>query len=195
MGKKLIGVTGGIGAGKSVVSRILRLKGFPVYDCDSRAKDLMDSSEEILKAIALHFGEEVIKNDGSLDRVLIASLVFSLDDERLWLNKLVHGAVREDLMMWKSECDAELCFVESAIMISSGLDLLCDKIWVIEAPVELRKDRALKRGGVTEENLDLRIKAQRMEIDALPSEKVECIENSEESSLLLQIERLLNENY
>lgn len=195
MGKKLIGVTGGIGAGKSVVSRILRLKGFPVYDCDSRAKDLMDSSEEILKALALHFGEEVIKNDGSLDRVLIASLVFSLDDERLWLNKLVHGAVREDLMMWKSECDAELCFVESAIMISSGLDLLCDKIWVIEAPVELRKDRALKRGGVTEENLDLRIKAQRMEIDALPSEKVERIENSEESSLLLQIERLLNENY
>lgn len=195
MGKKLIGVTGGIGAGKSVVSRILRLKGFPVYDCDSRAKDLMDSSEEILKALALHFGEEVIKNDGSLDRVLIASLVFSLDDERLWLNKLVHGAVREDLMMWKSECDAELCFVESAIMVSSGLDLLCDKIWVIEAPVELRKDRALKRGGVTEENLDLRIKAQRMEIDALPSEKVERIENSEESSLLLQIERLLNENY
>lgn len=195
MGKKLIGVTGGIGAGKSVVSRILRLKGFPVYDCDSRAKDLMDSSGEILKALALHFGEEVIKNDGSLDRVLIASLVFSLDDERLWLNKLVHGAVREDLMMWKSECDAELCFVESAIMISSGLDLLCDKIWVIEAPVELRKDRALKRGGVTEENLDLRIKAQRMEIDALPSEKVERIENSEESSLLLQIERLLNENY
>lgn len=195
MGKKLIGVTGGIGAGKSVVSRILRLKGFPVYDCDSRAKDLMDSSEEILKALVLHFGEEVTKNDGSLDRVLIASLVFSLDDERLWLNKLVHGAVREDLMMWKSECDAELCFVESAIMVSSGLDLLCDKIWVIEAPVELRKDRALKRGGVTEENLDLRIKAQRMEIDALPSEKVERIENSEESSLLLQIERLLNENY
>lgn len=191
----LIGITGGIGAGKSVVSRILRLKGFEVYDCDSRARELMESDDEILSALSDRFGERLIQDDGSLDRALIAEEVFTSDETRIWLNTLVHSVVRNDLEQWHDSSDDDLCFVESAIMVTSGLDKMCDRIWLIDAPLQLRKERALKRGGVSPENLDLRIAAQSMEFDALPPEKIVIIENSYNSSLLTQIEMLLNSKY
>lgn len=187
----LIGITGGIGAGKSVVSRILRLKGFDVYDCDLRARELMESDEKILSALSGRFGERVIRDDRSLDRTLIAESVFSSDETRIWLNTLVHSAVRNDLERWYNSMAKDLCFVESAIMVTSELDRICDRIWLIDAPLQLRKERALKRGGITPENLDLRIASQRMEFDALPAEKTVIIENNDSSSLLTQIELLL----
>lgn len=191
----LIGITGGIGAGKSVVSRILRLKGFRVYDCDSRAKWLMENAPEISGALIERYGEDVISLETGLNRAMLAEKVFAIEEERLWLNKLVHGVVRTDLKVWHEISAEEICFVESAIMVSSGLDRMCQRIWLVDAPLELRKERAMSRGGVSEENLELRIRSQRFEFDLLPPEKVERIENGGKSSLLTQIERLLEKNY
>ena len=182
----LIGITGGIGAGKSVVSRILRLKGYPVYDCDLRARILMENSEEIRQALMSRFGEEVISDDGTLDRALIATRVFANVEERDWLNKLVHGAVRDDLSKWTDEHGGAVCFVESAIMVTSGLDRMCDAIWLVDAPQEVRMARAIGRGGVDPENIALRMEAQRGEFDGLPPNKTIIIENTDQRSLLEQ---------
>lgn len=182
----LIGITGGIGAGKSVVSRILRLKGYPVYDCDLRARILMENSEDIRQALVSRFGEEVISDDGTLDRALIATRVFANAEERDWLNKLVHGAVRDDLSKWTDEHDGAVCFVESAIMVTSGLDRMCDAIWLVDAPQEVRMARAIGRGGVDPENIALRMDAQRGEFDGLPPDKTIIIENTDQRSLLEQ---------
>lgn len=190
--KKLIGITGGIGTGKSVVSRILRLKSFPVYDCDSRARMLMEDSERILESLRCRYGSECILPDGKLNRTLIASKVFTAEEERLWLNSLVHAEVRKDLEMWANSSPGGICFVESAIMVSSHLDRMCDEIWLVEAPAELRIERALKRGGISRENLMLRMESQRFEFDMLPEEKVKRISNDGSLSLLSQITELIN---
>lgn len=190
--KKLIGITGGIGTGKSVVSRILRLKSFPVYDCDSRARMLMEDSEEILTSLSCRYGSECILPEGKLNRSLIASKVFAAEEERLWLNSLVHGEVRKDLDIWRNCSYSGLCFVESAIMVSSHLDRMCDEIWLVEAPAELRIERALNRGGISRENLMLRMESQRFEFDMLPEEKVKRISNDGSLSLLSQITELIN---
>lgn len=193
MSYEVIGITGGIGAGKSVVSRILRLKGYPVYDCDSEARSLMESSEEILAALQGRFGEECILECGGLNRGYIASRVFNDAEELTWLNALVHGAVREDVRDWveaRASAGKEILFVESAILYTSGLDKMCDRIWLVTAPEELRLERAMKRGGASEEDLRRRIESQRMEFDALPAVKVSEIENSC-ASLLERVEELL----
>ena len=193
MSYEVIGITGGIGAGKSVVSRILRLKGYPVYDCDSEARSLMESSEEILAALQGRFGEECILECGGLNRGYIASRVFNDAEELTWLNALVHGAVREDVRDWveaHASAGKEILFVESAILYTSGLDKMCDRIWLVTAPEELRLERAMQRGGASEEDLRRRIESQRMEFDALPAVKVSEIENSC-ASLLERVEELL----
>lgn len=195
MNYEVIGITGGIGAGKSVVSRILRLKGYRVYDCDSEARRLMERSEEILAALTERFGQECILGDGGLDRAYIAGKVFTDAAELEWLNKLVHGAVRDDVGRWVRMCEAEGCcrlFVESAILFTSGLDRMCDRIWMVTAPEQLRLQRAMERGGVSEEDLLRRIESQRKEFDSLPGEKVTEIDNSGES-LLERIDMLLGD--
>ena len=182
---RLVGITGGIGAGKSVVSRILRLKGYQVYDCDSRAKELMSGSEELIAALRERFGESCVLEDGSLDSRLISAKVFSVEEERVWLNSLVHAAVRNDLYTWRKSGKGALCFVESAIIATSGLDRMCDSIWLVESPEQLRIRRALGRG------LMQRIRAQQSEFGMLPPDKTKRISNSGDSSLIEQIDILL----
>ena len=187
----LIGITGGIGAGKSIVSRILRLKGYAVYDCDSEAKRLMDNSRNMIDLISSRFGEECILSDGSLNRSAIAKRVFTNEDDLRWLNSLVHSEVRKDLLRWSEGIDG-VKFVESAILHSSRLDELCEKIWIVDAPEDIRFDRALRRGGITKENLVNRMDAQREELNSIDSGKCEMILNYADHSLLEQIDEALN---
>ncbi|MCM1152404.1 MAG: dephospho-CoA kinase [Muribaculum sp.] len=144
---RLIGITGGIGAGKSVVSRILRLRGEFVYDCDSRAKTLMDNSVELLTALLQRYGEDVV-NGGIINRRALASIVFGSDRERLWLNSLVHAMVHDDLDRYIHHHEKDRVYVESAILYESGLAVRCDEIWIVDAPEALRIERALARSGL-----------------------------------------------
>ena len=191
MRKCLIGITGGIGAGKSVVSRMLRLKGYPVYDCDSRAKVLMEESAYILTSLKSRLGEECVLESGELNRALIAERVFSCEEERLWLNSLVHAEVRKDITEWTSMFQEGPVFVESAIMVTSGLDRMCDSIMLVDAPETLRVKRALQRGGSSLDNIVKRISAQKEEFASLSADKTVSIDNGGSDSLLFQIEKFL----
>lgn len=186
----VIGLTGGIGAGKSVVSRILRLKGYAVYDCDSRAKALMECSESIKRKLTSRFGEDCLFANGSVNRKMIAEIVFGKPDELAWLNSVMHKAVRDDVDRWLSEHEGK-CFVESAILQTSGLASECGEIWVVEAPEDIRVERALSRGGIDKENILLRIKAQEKEFHTIDHSKKKTIFNYGNHSLLSQINLLL----
>lgn len=188
---RLIGLTGSIGAGKSVVSRILRLKGYAVYDCDSRARILMENSSAIKDALVSRWGEECLDPGGNLNRPHIASKAFAADEERIWLNSLVHSAVREDIAAWKE--NHEVAFVESAILATSELDRLCDSVWVVDAPEELRIKRAVRRDGGAEESVRRRNDAQKEELCNLRAPKTRIIENIEGRSLLRAVDALLEE--
>ncbi|MDE6409891.1 MAG: dephospho-CoA kinase [Muribaculaceae bacterium] len=188
----LIGLTGGIGAGKSVVARVLRTKGYEVYDCDLQAKALMEGSPELREALIGYFGEGCYGVDNSLNRSYLSQKIFSSHSDRTWLNRIVHKAVKEDLNQWCREREGDLKFVESAILHTSGLDSLCSRIWLVTADEEIRFGRAMQRGGIDEENIRARIKAQENEFDSLPQSKVDVIDNSGDASLLQRIDSLLN---
>lgn len=195
---KVVGVTGGIGAGKSVVSRILRLKGYQVYDCDVEAKIIMDTDDQLKKEISNHIGMNCIRTDGQLNREIIAKAAFSDNDFRAWLNGRVHTLVRKDLREWIEGMEEEnhkFCFVESAILSTSELDRMCDRIWIVECDEQLRIERALSRGGIMRDNLLLRIEAQRREFDRLPKEITDIIVNDGSESILNRIDHLIERLY
>lgn len=184
----IIGITGGIGAGKSVVSRILRLKGFEVYDCDSRASEIMHSSLEILNWLKENIGEEAVDHNGSINRRAVGEVIFSDVNKRESLNRIVHTAIYDDVKC----CSAgKTFFVESAILATSHLDELCDKIWLVEAPVETRIMRVEKRSGLDRKNIEARIKTQQHEFDELDKTKTSVIINDGSISLLEQIDKLI----
>lgn len=192
--RRLIGLAGGIGSGKSVVSRLLRLKGFSVYDCDSRARCLMEESSEIKCRIRDEISPAVTDGHSFPDRRLLADLVFH--DHRLLqkLNKIVHGEVRVDLRRETEKSDAILCFVEAAVMASSGLAEMCDEIWVVEAPLSQRMQSVMTRDSIDEAGVRARMRAQESEMELLGSYewKLKRIKNGSDNSLLEQVEALIH---
>lgn len=187
--KRIVAITGGIGSGKSMVSRMLEAMGYEVYDCDSRAKLLMDSSEDIKRVIADQICRDAILADGSIDRVRLADEVFadcSLLDK---LNQAVHTAVKEDIARW---CEHRtVAFVETAILYQSGLDKMVTEVWTVIAPRELRIERVARRNGMSRERIESRIDAQDgfEVVDPHPVQK--SIINDGVMALLPQVESLL----
>lgn len=201
--RPIIGITGGIGSGKSVVSRILRLLGYEVYDCDSEARLIMERSAEIRESLISRFGSEAVNQEGSLNRRHIADRVFGNSEELKWLNSIVHKAVREDVARRAElamEGDKSLpegatapLFVESAILATSGLAGMCREVWLVDAPEEVRLERAMGRDGAPRQEIKRRMEAQKTETDALAAYSVCRIDNSGCRSLLGQIGVLLGD--
>ncbi len=158
---QVIAITGGIGSGKSVVSRVVASMGFPVYDCDSRARRLQDSDPEMRRRIAEEVTPEALNPDGTLNRAALGQCVFANPDKLLRLNEIVHGAVAADLRAEIARFRGPLFFVETAILYESGFDRLVDAIWEVTAPEELRISRVMARNGLSAAEVKARIDAQR----------------------------------
>lgn len=186
--KKRIAIIGGIGSGKSVVSQILRVMGFPVYDCDAEAKRLMDNSQKIKSRIVDAFGEESLLN-GQLNRPYLATMVFGYPENLKKLNGIVHPEVHADFEQWVAECNAGAVFVETAILFESGMDALIDEIWLVDALEDIRVARVVKRNGLPVEQVQARIRSQKIIAETrLPLFR---IDNSGKVSLLPQIDELI----
>lgn len=193
----LIGICGGIGSGKSVVSRVLRLRGDAVYDCDLEAKRIMDCSEEVVTALHVRYGDVVCPVGGPICRPELAKRVFGNDEERLWLNALVHRLVREDVERWHESQmaeDRERCFVESAILATSGLAAMCGEVWLVTASDDVRVARIERRDSLSEEAVLARIRSQEEEERMLESVRVpvRVIDNSGDRELLKQMASMEN---
>lgn len=189
---RIIGITGGIGSGKSVVSRLLRCRGYVVYDCDFRAKVLMEASDELKRVMCERFGEETLACDGSLNRSFVAKCVFGDDAHRLWLNERVHGLVRHDLARAADECGCDLMFVESAIMKTSRLDEMCSEIWLVQSPLELRVERVMERDLCGADHILRRIESQKQEFGQLAAPVREIV-NDNLQPLSVRIDKLLKQ--
>ena len=157
-----IGITGGIGSGKSVISRILRLLNYPVYDSDFWAKELMNNNPNIQHALTKRFGHETYQNN-TLNRPFLAKQIFNNEDARLFVNSIVHPIVSQHFLDWAENQNSELVFIESAILFSSGLDKIIDTTIFVDAPQQIRLQRAKLRDNSTDTAILARINSQSQE--------------------------------
>jgi len=156
---KIIGLTGGIGSGKTMIANYLKSLGIPVYIADEEAKKLMNSAE-VLEAIKNEFGKEVFDDD-VLNREKLAQLVFENPEKLQQLNKIVHPKVQIHFENWfKKQNNSPFIIKEAAILFESGSYTTCDKIITVIAPLETRIERVLKRDNTSRENIIKRIKNQ-----------------------------------
>ncbi len=142
----LVGITGGIGAGKSTVCKVFEKLGIPIYEADARAKWLMTNSPTLVEAIKQTFGQEAYFEDGQLNRTFLAAQVFNDSDKVRTLNQLVHPRVGEDFEAWtKTNARAPYLLNEAALMFESGRYLSLDKIITVYAPESVRVARTQQR--------------------------------------------------
>ena len=154
-----VGVTGGIGSGKSVVCRMLQECGAEVYNSDLRAKELMASDETLRRELSERFGEQTYV-DGQLNRAYLAERVFGNKEELAALNSIVHPRVLSDFEQWAEKQQSEYVVIESAILFESGIDKIVDTVVAVMAPEDLRIERTVKRDALSREQVEERIHNQ-----------------------------------
>lgn len=155
-----VGVTGGIGSGKTTVCEMFAEQGIAIYDCDREAKRLMNDDERVREQITSLFGEQAYVG-GKLNREYLAEQVFSNGERLAVLNAVVHPAVRADFRRWCSEHQNEAyVMMESAILFEAGFEQEVDVILAVVAPRELRVMRVCNRNGMTPEQVEERIACQ-----------------------------------
>lgn len=162
-----LAVIGGIGSGKSVVSRMMEIMGVPVYDCDTRAKELMVKDAFIVKEMKRMFGDECYDADGALDRKYVASRIFVDERNTKRVNALVHPVVKDDFCSWVQQQNAPVVAVETALLYESGMVDVVDKVLVVWTDKETAITRTMKRSGMTREQVHNRMVKQMTADDLL----------------------------
>jgi len=188
---KKIGITGGIGSGKSFVANIIEKMGYPVYYSDLRSKELTNSHPIIRQGLIDLVGENVYF-EGELDKKILAEAIFSNDKMRLKVNQLIHPIVRQDFEDWAKAQTSGLIFNEAAILFETGAYRNFDATVLIYAPIELRLKRVLKRDIITKEEVLARINNQMSDEEKLKMTPYSIL-NDGERPILIQIETILEE--
>ena len=183
-----IGITGGIGSGKSTVCRMFCEHGIAVYDSDSRAKKLMQESGAIRQQLIEVFGEECYNAEG-LNRPYLARCVFGDKDALQRLNSIVHPAVRADFRRWAEEQQSAYVILESAILFEAGFETEVDTTLAVLAPKPMRLERTMQRDGVTREEVEQRMEHQ-MSDEELHSKASRTLVNLRKDYLESDVEQL-----
>lgn len=158
-----IGLTGGIGSGKSTITQLFNTLGVPVYIADIRSKELTQNNTEIRNGLKSLLGDDIYGADGLLDKKRMAQMIFGDKDLLAKVNALIHPIVHHDFDMWAVEQEKKgACYVvnEAAIMVENGGYKRMDKLIVVTAPIEQRIERTMARDNATREQVEARINNQ-----------------------------------
>lgn len=192
---KKIGITGGIGSGKSTVCRVFSALGIPVYYADEAAKRLMQHDHLLKTAIREHFGHEAYDSTGNLDRVFLAKTVFNNKEKLAMLNSLVHPVTIRDAENWAGKQEAPYVIKEAALMFESEAFHYVDKVIGVSAPLALRMKRTMDRDRVDRDEVMRRMKNQ-MDEETKMKMCDYIIYNDEQQAVIPQVldlhEKILN---
>ncbi|MEM8528377.1 MAG: dephospho-CoA kinase [Bacteroidota bacterium] len=182
-----IGITGGIGSGKTTVCKIFETLGIPIYYADDRAKQLMTESEELKAQIVEHFGVATYNEAGKINRAHLANIVFNNPDKLLLLNSLVHPAVHQDAEEWHhAQKNAPYTIKEAALLFESGSFRQLDKIICVYAPESARLQRVMQRDDVKEAQVLARMNKQLSDFDKIQLSDF-VITNNQQQFLIQQV--------
>ena len=189
---KVVGITGGIGSGKSVVSKILETMEIPVYNSDAEAKKIMESSLFVREKLSKKFGNQLYFT-GKLNKTLLAELIFNHSEYLTFVNSVIHPEVYKDFLEWKQKyVSFPILGIESAILFESGFDKYVDLSITVSAPLELRIKRLQKRESLDETTILNRIKNQMSEEERI-SKADYIIVNDDIQPVIPQVESILKE--
>ncbi len=181
-----VGITGGIGSGKTTVCQIFQLLGVPVYYADDRAKWLMNNDPVLQQGLLQQFGEKAFLPDGALNRPHIAAIVFNDKSQLAELNALVHPAVKEDGEEWAATQQSPYTLREAALLFESGIYKSLDKLITVTAPESIRIARVVARDQTTEEAVRARMANQWPEEEKVKRSDF-IIQNDGQRSLIQQV--------
>ena len=184
-----IGITGGIGSGKSVVAALLELSGIPVYIADTESKLLTATSPVIREKLITLFGEQLYTADG-LDKKRLASHIFGNPERLEQVNAIIHPEVNRHFLAWTERQNTPVCAIESAILFESGFYKVVDISLMVYAPRELRIERALGRDSASREEIERRINSQ-MSDEEKKDRSDYVIYNDNRQALIPQVGKLL----
>lgn len=185
---KKIGLTGGIGSGKSFIANVLIKMGYPVYNSDQEAKILTQSNPDIRKGLIERFGKQIFEGT-TLNKKQLAEFIFNDESHRIFVNGLVHPVVRSDFNRWCLKQNTGLVFNEAAILFETGAYQNFDSNVLVMAPIQLRIDRVVRRDACTPLQAQERIEAQWSDEEKIKLASF-CIHN-DGSPLLVQIEQMI----
>lgn len=179
-----IGVTGGIGSGKSMVCRIFSALSVPVFYADIVAKEIAENDKDVVRLIKENFGNDIFTQEGKLDRKRLSEIVFNDSKKLNTLNNIIHPAVKNAFDFFLNENkNAPYTVKEAAILVESGAYKHVDKIIVVTAPVKQRIQRVVKRDDVSENEVQVRINKQLPQEDLI--KYAHFIINNEDGAMLL----------
>lgn len=187
---KIIGLTGGIGSGKSSVGEIFKSLGAPVFVADLEAKKLYKDSEILTRVKEALNEDDLLLNNGNLDTKKIASIVFNNPEKRTALNAVIHPEVKKQFTEWVGNHNFIYCIREAAILIEAGAHKDCDKIIVVACDKEKRISRVMKRDGVERNKVESRINSQMTDEERLQYADFVIDNNGTEEELLEQVVRI-----
>lgn len=186
-----LGITGGIGSGKTSVCRVFGVLGIPVFSADRVANEIMENDEKIIRGINSIAGSDLYVS-GKLDRMALASLIFNNKEMLFKVDSLVHPAVFDQFSRWVPSQNAVYVIMEAAIMFESGASKLVDKIVTVAAPVEQRIERIIERNKLTREQIAERINNQMDDAERMRLSDY-VINNSENDMIIPAILRIHDE--
>lgn len=186
---KKIGITGGIGVGKSYVSNILRKMNYPVYNSDVIAKELLENDPNLMSLIKNNFGDEIY-SDNKINKALVASIIFSNDNLLNKFNAIVHPYVFKDFKKWCENQESEIIFKEAAILFESDAAKDLDSIICIIASKDVRIKRIISRDNKTVDEIE-KIMSKQMDQQKKEGLSDYVIKNDGDTSVLLQLDKIL----
>ncbi|MDH2997836.1 dephospho-CoA kinase [Pasteurellaceae bacterium LFhippo2] len=156
----IIGLTGGIGSGKSTVANLFEKLGVPIIDADIVARQVVEKGSPLLAQIADYFGSQILTENGALDRTALRQIVFADPVKKEWLNNLLHPAIREEMLKQLNSVTPPYALWVVPLLIENKLTEFCDRVLVVDVLPEIQLERTLKRDNSNEETIKNIIKAQ-----------------------------------
>lgn len=163
----VVGLTGGVGSGKSTVAALFAKRGITVINADSLAREVVVVGSEALKRIAEHFGADILTAQGELKRGELRRLIFAHEHERVWLEQLLHPLIAELMQLKIAQSESSYCIVESPLLLETSQHELVDRILVVDVTEATQLQRTLRRDQSDEKTIRAMIEAQMPRTDRL----------------------------
>jgi len=152
--KMVVGLTGGIGSGKSAATSQFAALGIDIIDADEVAREVVTLGSEGLTKITEHFGSDILLEDGTLNRAALRERVFNNSEEKQWLNQLLHPLIRQTMLQQIADATSHYCILSVPLLVEGNLTELCDRVIVVDCPESMQLERAMQRDGSTKQIIE-----------------------------------------